>query len=142
MPFIGLTPFLHTAIIDAGIPTMCQCPLSDSLHFYRSFLFQVLISSMCQCPLSGSLHFYFALTKEYNMDWKMCQCPLSGSLHFYPALWEAPVYKDSDYAFSPRFLKMLQKCYILLFFWFFLTFIFSNKVYLIINLLRLYHIFL
>lgn len=64
----------------------------------------------------------------------MCQCPLTGFIHFYPATWEAPVYKALKGVFSPRFFKLLQKCYILSFFCF-------SKI-LLLTCTLFYHIFI
>ena len=89
---------------------------------------------LCQCPLTGYMYFYSdILTTDTEIE-VMCQCPLTGYMYFYPALLEAPVYKALKGAISPKFFKLLQKCYILPFFCFY-------KILLLICVL-FYHIFL
>ena len=99
---------------------VCQCPLTGYLHFYpHEHEYEKKSIIWCQCSLTGYLHFYFF--HELGEEWKyhVCQCSLTGYLHFYPALRKPPVYKGLKGMFSPSFLKMLQKCYILPFFCFY-----------------------
>ena len=141
---------------------MCQCPLTGFFHFYSlgdymkaakyigvsmpfnglpSFLQEVTDfmskDKRCQCPLTGFFHFHKVTFVIEGVEVKECQCPLTGFFHFYPATWEPPVYKGLKGAFSPRFLKMLQKYYISPFFCFYkiLHFISTNFQ------IKLYHVF-
>ncbi len=110
MPFNGLHPFLQSAI------------------------FLEMVDLMYQCPSTGCIHFYLLTKFEKKAEKTVYQCPSTGCIHFYPATWEAPVYKALKGAFSPRFFKLLQKCYILPFFCF-------SKILLLICIL-FYHIFI
>ena len=160
MPFNGLHPFLpqmrhkreenqrlcqcpltgymyfYSDILttDTEIEVMCQCPLTGYMYFYVYPEDGIdLQTAMCQCPLTGYMYFY-KMIQIFLLHPHVCQCPLTGYMYFYPALLEAPVYKALKGAISPRFFKLLQKCYILPFFCFY-------KILLLICVL-FYHIFL
>ena len=86
MPFIGLSPFLRRTgkYYVNGEETLCQCPLSGFLHFYKNFTSRAGVEMLlCQCPLSGFLHFYGKIAGRRRYPNTVCQCPLSGFLHFY-----------------------------------------------------------
>ena len=60
MPFIGLSPFLHSLAMDIMTSVCCVNAL------YRAF------SISTYCPRCGSFNDHYE-----------CQCPLSGFFHFY-----------------------------------------------------------
>ena len=70
MPFIGLSPFLHSLAMDIMTSVCCVNAL------YRAF------SISTYCPRCGSFNDHYE-----------CQCPLSGFFHFYAPLWERPKMK-------------------------------------------------
>ena len=82
MPFNGLTPFLQLEYVRAKQCTIkCQCPLTDSLHFYICEYLHVQPSEMCQCPLTGSLHFY-GKDAEINDKSRIVSMPFNGLTPF------------------------------------------------------------
>ena len=110
MPFNGLTPFLLFKMLLAHLPSCVSMPFNGLHPFLPAKIVQ---------------------KRQYFIR---CQCPYTGLYHFYPALLEAPVYKGLKGAFSPRFFKLLQKCYILPVFLFFWILVITYEVF--------YHIFL
>ncbi len=107
MPFNGLIPFLHQQILMENVLLLCVNALQ------RAYPISTFLS------MTVVIFFYI---------W--CQCPSMGYTHFYPALLEAPVYKGLKGAFSPRFFKLLQKCYTFPVFWFFQNFTFNLHIIL------------
>ena len=113
---------------------MYQCPSTGYIHFYKAGKLITAKKISVSMPFNGLTSFLQNGNCFCVFEFYMYQCPLTGFIHFYPATWEAPVYKALKGAFSPRFFKLLQKCYILPFFCFY-------KILLLICVL-FYHIFL
>ena len=146
MPFNRLHPFLwDISFIYSQLSKVCQCPSTGLHYFYgrevypvngeyscvnalqRAYIISTSITgSSCirdnarvSMPFNGLTLFPLEAAQETVNQSTVCQCPSTGLHYFYPALLEAPVYKALKGAFSPRFFKLLQKCYILPIFWFF-----------------------
>ncbi len=135
MPFNGLHPFLQLWYIGGASNWGVSMPFNGLHPFLRKAIGYIDCKAIwCQCPLTGGIHFYEKYILSMEKMQRICQCPLTGGIHFYPATWEAPVYKALKGAFSPRFFKLLQKCYILPFFCF-------SKI-LLLTCILFYHIFI
>ena len=134
MPFNGLTSFLRKDDWMGASLLWVSMPFNGLTSFLHYFSFSITFNWCVSMPFNGLTSFLHAGQVRLHIRGRVCQCPLTGLLHFYPAFLEAPVYKASRYMFSPRFLKLLQKCYILPVFWFFWIFCFIYVIF--------YHIFL
>ena len=86
----------------------------------------VAILVLMDSPFTLQKEIASALAKKYVAILVLMDSPFTP-----PATLEAPIYKGCGYAFSPRFLKLLQNYYILPVFWFFRNYTSFNTIPLI-----------
>ena len=109
---------------------MCQCPLTGYSHFYSIQYLDLQEMFECVNALQRATPISTIIVLVVTIGYFNVNALQRATTISTPALSEAAVYKALKGVFSPRFLKLLQKCYILPVFWFFQNFTFSFYIIL------------